>query len=319
MDGVWVALGILLGIAVIILGGAVACFRMAFWVDRRKDEDEEEFSLPPGEIYEPFREQMITWMKEVRALPFEEVCIDSADGLKLYGKYYECQPGAPIELMFHGYRGKAERDLCGGVQRSFSLGHNVLIVDQRTSGKSGGSVITFGIKESEDCLRWVEFAVQHFGAECKLILTGISMGAATVLLASGKDLPGNVVGVLADCGYTSAKAIIQKVIAQMKLPAKALYPLVRWSAKWFGGFDPEEDSPVEAVKRCKLPVIFFHGDTDDYVPCEMSRENFEACPSRKHLMVVPGAGHGLCYLLAPEEYLQALREFFDPVLTESVK
>ena len=309
--------GILLGIGLILLGGSYICFRMAYYVDRKKDDTGEEFSLPPGEIYLPHHDQMVAWMKEVRRLPCQEVCITSHDGLKLYGKYYECRPGAPIELMFHGYRGNAERDLCGGVQRSFSLGHNALLVDQRTSGKSGGTVISFGINESKDCLRWVDFAIEHFGKDVRLILTGISMGAATVLLAGGRELPENVVGILADCGYSSPKAIIQKVILQLKLPAKLLYPLVRLGALLYGRFDPEEDSPLEAMKRCKLPVIFFHGEDDDYVPCEMSRENYAACASRKHLMTVPGAGHGLCYIIAPEEYLQALREFFDPLLEET--
>jgi fermentation-respiration switch protein FrsA (DUF1100 family) len=221
--------------------------------------------------------------------------------------------------MFHGYRGTAERDLCGGVQRSFSLGHSALIVDQRASCRSGGNTITFGYKESRDCLSWVDFMRKHFGGDVRIILCGISMGATTVLMASGETLPKNVIGVLADCGFSCAKGIICKVIRQIKLPDKLLYPFVRLGAILFGGFDPNKADAAAALKNCRLPVIFFHGDTDDYVPCEMSRENFEACPSRKHLMVVPGAGHGLCYLLAPEEYLQALREFFDPVLTERVK
>ena len=250
-------------------------------------------------------------MKEVRALPHEDVSITSFDGLTLRGKYYEYAPGAPIELMFHGYRGSAERDLCGGVQRCFALGRNILLVDQRASEGSEGTVISFGVNESKDCHSWVDFMLRRFGPDVKIILTGISMGAATVTMAAGKPLPPNVVGVLADCGYSSAKAIIQKVVAQMGLPAKAAYPLVKLAARLYGHFDLEENPPVEALKNCRLPVIFFHGEADDYVPCYMSRENYEACAGPRKLVTIPGAGHGLSYLVAPEYYLQQLQAFFE--------
>ena len=139
------------------------------------------------------------------------------------------------------------------------------------------------------------------------------MGAATVLMAAGKPLPPNVIGVLADCGYTSPREIIRKVIRQMKLPPAICYPFVRLGARLFAGFNLEEDSPLEAAARCQVPVIFFHGEGDDFVPCDMSIRNYEACSGRKKLVTVPGAGHGLAYAVQPQEYLQALREFFPEV------
>jgi len=145
------------------------------------------------------------------------------------------------------------------------------------------------------------------------------MGAATVLMAAGTELPPNVIGVLADCGYDSPKSIIKTVIRQMGLPAELAYPFVKLGARIYGHFNLEETSPVEAVKNCKLPVIFFHGEADDYVPCEMSRENFESCASKKRLVTIPGAGHGLSYPAAPEVYLQALREFFGPEASAAEK
>lgn len=240
-----------------------------------------------------------------------DVQITSFDGLTLHGKYYEYKKGAPTEILFHGYRGSAERDLCGGVHRCFEIGHNALIVDQRAAGKSGGHVITFGAKECYDCLAWVDFVIQHIDKDARIILTGISMGAATVMMAASMDLPKNVIGVLADCGYTSTKAIIQKVIRDMKLPAKLLYPLVRLGARLFGGFDPDAFSPLESMKKCKLPVIFFHGDTDDFVPCYMSEENYAACAAeQKRLVIIHGAGHGLCFPVNQETYFKELRVFF---------
>lgn len=302
-------LWIIVGLAAIVFGASYICYCMAFFAPR-KNINTEDFPIPPGEEYVPYRAQMIEWMRQVRAMPYEAVEVRSFDGLRLCGKYYEFAPDAPTELMFHGYRGSAERDLCGGVQRAFALGHSVLLIDQRTSGGSDGHTISFGINESLDCRTWIDFAVEHFGADVKLILTGISMGASTVMIAAGQDLPENVIGVLADCGYTSAKAIICKVIRGMHLPAGLLYPFVRLGARIFGHFRLEETSPVEAMRRCQVPVIFFHGEADNFVPCEMSRENYEACAARKKLVTVPGAGHGAAYLVDPERYIAVLKEFW---------
>lgn len=310
MDWLWILLGAAAVIGAAVLLTAYICFRMAFYVPKRKAADKEEFPIPRGRIYEPHRETMVAWMKEVRSLPHEDVSIVSFDGLTLRGKYYEYAPGAPIELMMHGYRGSSERDLCGGVQRCFALGRSALIIDQRGCGSSDGNVITFGINEYRDCLSWLDFMLARFGPDVKIILTGISMGASTVLMAAGTELPENVIGVLADCGYTSARDIIKTVIRKMKLPENILYPFVKLGAKIFGHFDLEETSSIAAVAQCRVPVIFFHGENDNFVPCWMSRANFDACTAPKKLVTVPGAGHGLSYLIDSDGYLKALGEFF---------
>ena len=303
---------ILIALLAVVLLASYVCYRMAFHVVRKDTPETDAIEIPEGEIYEVFRPQMENWAREVRALPRQEFSITSFDGLTLHGKFFEYKPGAPIELMFHGYRGSAERDLSGGVQRCFMLGRSALIVDQRCSGKSDGHVITFGVHEHKDCLSWVDFLLEHFGSDVKIILTGISMGASTVLMAAGYDLPDNVIGILADCGFTSAREIIQEVIRQMGLPAKLCYPFVKLGAKLFGGFDPEECSAIENVKKATKPVILYHGESDDFVPCWMSEKLYEACPSRKRLVKVPGAGHGLAFPVDQDGYLKAAREFFGP-------
>ena len=303
---------ILLALAGLTLLIAYYCYRIAFYAPPRKPQPEGAIEIPKGEIYEAHREKMENWVRQMRALPQESMEITSFDGLKLYAKYYEYAPGAPVELMFHGYRGSAERDLSGGVQRCFGVKRSAFIVDQRCAGRSEGKTITFGIKEHRDCLKWIDFMIEHFGPDVKIILTGISMGAATVLIAGGKPLPENVVGILADCGYTSAKEIMFEVIGQMGLPPKLCYPFVKLGARLFGHFDLEETSPIEAVKNCRVPVIFFHGEADDFVPCHMSQSNFEACASEKKLVTIPGAGHGLSFAVEPETYLEELYAFFGP-------
>ena len=122
----------------------------------------------------------------------------------------------------------------------------------------------------------------------------------------------------ADCGYTSAKEIIKKVLRDMHLPADFFYPFVKLGAKIFGRFDLDSYSPIESMKKCKLPVIFIHGDADDFVPYSMSEENYAACAApEKRLVITKGAGHGLCLPIDPQGYLAHLSSFFDPYLKKA--
>ncbi len=309
---IWIIGGAAAGLALCALLTAYICFRRVFY-NSNKYKNVDEFSIPDGEIYAPYREEMIEWIKQKRALPHTDVSVTSFDGLTLRGEFFEFAPGAPIELMFHGYRGNAERDLSGGVFRCRRMGHSTLLVDHRAAGKSDGYVTGFGIPEARDCLSWIDFIIKNIDPNAKIILTGVSMGAATVTTATGYDLPSNVVGVLADCGYTSTREIICKVVREMRLPPRLLYPFIRLGARLFGGFDTEFMPPIEAVTRARVPIIFIHGEADDFVPCDMSRQNFEACAAPKRLVTIPGGGHGLAYPADPEVYLAALHEFFDPL------
>lgn len=317
----WVVLGVAAFLAFATLLTAYICFYRVFFVPKKKKRmtdteierlETAEPQIPHGEIYEVYREDMLRWIYANRARDFKRVSIVTKDGLTLRGKFYEHAPHAPINIIFHGYRGWAERDLNGGVFRCAAMGHSALLVDHRGSGLSDGKVITFGIKEAEDCIEWVRFVHSTLDPEAKILLGGVSMGGATVMMASGHpDLPDCVVGVLEDCGYSSAEEIIKKVVREMKLPPNLLYPFIRLGAKVYGHFDLDATSPIEAVKHARVPVLFIHGDTDDFVPCDMSRRCFETCTAPKELLVIHGAGHGLAYPVDPDGYAKAAKAFFE--------
>jgi len=289
---------------------AYVCYRLTFYSDRKR-EINARYPMPKGDCYRPYYDTMRKWMIQTEEMPCEKVSVTAFDGITLRGRYYECAPGGPVELMFPGYRGLAKRDMCGGVQRCAALGHNALIVDQRGNGESDGNVITFGNFETRDCRSWIDYVIDRFGGDVKIILCGISMGASTVLITAGGELPGNVIGVLADCGFTSAKEIIHKVMSDMKLPKYLLYPFIRLGARLYGGFSLEQHSAVEAVKTCRVPVIFFHGTGDDFVPWEMSQTNYENCASEKKLVLIPGAGHGICCMVDTPTYMNELKAFWE--------
>ena len=313
MDIEWIILICVLSVLSVVLITSYICFFRIFKKPKAKKHEEGYVEIPDGEIYEAHREQITEWVLESRAMPYREVEIKSFDGLTLRGRYFEHFKGAPIEIMMHGYQGNAERDMSGGIFRSRDCGHNALLVNHRASGNSDGKVITFGINESRDCLAWIDFVIKEIDPDARIILTGISMGAATVMNVSGMELPENIIGVLADCGYTSNEDIIKKVIREMHLPAGILYPFARLGARIFGRFNLDEFAPIEQVKKSKVPTIFFHGDNDDFVPHYMSEQNFEACAAKKKLVIVKGAGHGIAYPVDKEYYLKEAKEFFEEI------
>ena len=219
----------------LILAGAYLCYRMAFSVPKPREDDL--FFLPDTAQYAPFREVSAQMIRAALAIPYEDVWILSRDGLQLHGKLYPGTLGAPVQLLFHGYRSAAERDFCGGLQEARKGGCSVLLVDQRAHGKSQGRCLSFGVLERYDCLCWVQYAIGRFGPDCRILLYGMSMGAAPVLMAAGLELPKNVAGIVADCGYTSPAAILQRELRQRGYPFFPTYALVRLGGRLFGGFD----------------------------------------------------------------------------------
>ena len=265
--------------------------------------------IPSGEQYRAGRGVMLSLIREMEALPCEEIRITAFDGVSLRARYYHLRDGAPVQIQMHGYRGAAVRDFCGGNRLARELGMNTLAVDQRAHGKSGGRLITFGARERCDCQSWARYAFLRFGPETPLYLAGVSMGAATVLMAAGLELPGTVRGIIADSPYSTAEAIIRKVIGGLHLPAGPLTAAVRFAARLFGGFSLRDADALAAVASAQIPILLIHGEDDRFVPCDMSREIAAACAGPHTLVTFPGAGHGLSYIADPGRYKSAVEEF----------
>lgn len=311
-----VVLVVAIVLAILFLAGVYAIYRICFGAFRPKWEGEKvEYYAPVGAAYDPYKEVIEKGIRNVmEAKDFELVETTSVDGLKLVGRYYHRNDGAPLIIFFHGYKGNFYRDGNGIYTYSKKFGFNVLLVHQRAQGLSEGKAMTFGIMERKDCKTWVEYVINRFGKEQQILISGISMGGATVMMAADVGLPDNVKGIMTDCGFSSPKEILCSVMDSIKLPSKALYPLAKLGAKWFGGFDLEEASAVESLKKCKIPVLLIHGEGDDFVPSWMSVKCHEVCVSDKTLLIVPGVGHGMSYCHGPKEYERAMDEFFEKTL-----
>lgn len=302
----------ILAVAVLalIFGGGYYAYRTALY----SPPDDRDYVPTAADIPKDTNRQRIREMYyQLKERPCEFITVRSHDGLTLSGRYYHTCDGAPLDIGFHGYHSSCLTDFSGGSRMSLDMGHNLLLVDQRAHGKSEGNTIGFGVQERQDCLRWIEYAIERFGSDVKILLYGVSMGGATVLMASGLDLPENVKGIVADCPYTSVKDIICRVGEKKGLPGWLSWPLVRIAAKVYGGFDIAETDAVEAVKAAKVPILIIHGEDDNFVPCEMSDIAVHN-PELVTRVTVPGADHGVSYLVNEELYRKTVANFVNKVL-----
>ena len=303
-------LSALAGILLILI--IASYFAFVYTFKRRKREIDPYLSLDGEDAKgeKAFSRKLIDDFKLIA--PSEEIYIEASDKTRLYARFYKTDKDAPIEIAMHGYRSVAFRDFSGGGLECLSRGHNLLLIDSRAHGKSGGKVITFGILERYDVVAWADYIAKRYPKN-KIILTGISMGAASVLMASSLPLPKNVVGVVADCPYSAPCEIIRKVTRDMHLPVFLAYPILRLGGRLFGGFDIEESSPVEAVKKSDLPILLIHGEADDFVPLYMSKKIKEAGKGIR-LEAFPEAKHGLSYIKDCERYRRVTNEFINEIL-----
>ncbi len=300
----WWVLGILVAV---MLAVAWMCYRLVFYNGNTEENDPME--VPPGEQYAALAEPMLQIIGELVQIPYEPVYITSRDGLKLFGRYYHFKDDGPVQLQFHGYRGNGIREYAGGHGMARDMGYNAIVVDERAHGKSEGYTITFGVKERYDVLDWIEYTRSRFGKDVKIILSGVSMGAATVLMASDLELPENVVAITADCPYSSPGAIIRKVCRDMKIPGWVAYPFVALGGLLYGHFAIWKSSPVQSVAKAKAPIHLIHGEDDRFVPCQMSRDILKACNGKARLVTVSGAGHGIAFLVDRAGYERAFTSF----------
>ena len=245
------------GLGALTLVTSYAAYRLAFY-NKRKEKFNPFFSPERIKDY-PFRDRSNELITALVAEPYEDVEITASDGKRLAGRYYHRADGAPLDIMFHGYMSGALHDFPGGALEAMAAGHNVLLVDQRGHGKSHGKTVSFGIKERFDCLDWTRYAVRRFGDDVRIILVGISMGAATVLYASELDLPSQVRGIIADCPFSSAEQVIKRTAAKMGFPVQIAFPIARLGGRIYGGFDVCERTTLETVRGAKLPLLLFHG------------------------------------------------------------
>lgn len=243
--------------------------------------------------------------------PHEKIEIFADDGVKLLGNLFPCENAERIIIAFHGWRSSWSRDF--GLISDFwhKARCSVLYVEQRGQNGSGGEYMSFGLTERLDCKDWVKWAAQRFGYDIPLYLAGVSMGAATVLMASDLDFCRTINGIIADCGFTSPKAICSYVSNNnLHIPYMLHGAAIDAVTKRKINMKLGDFSAPDALRKTDIPVLFIHGSDDKFVPVEMTYENYKACASEKRLVIVPGADHTMSFYVDPDVCKKALSDFW---------
>lgn len=252
------------------------------------------------------------WREWVAKQPFEELQMESRDGLSLVGYYLPAKEKTDKLVIFtHGYLGHAKQMGIYGQYYYEDLGYNLFMADARGHGSSEGDYYGFGWHDRLDLIDWTKLLVDKLGNETQIVYHGLSMGAATVLMASGeKDMSENVSAIIADSPYSSVYELFSYQIKRMfKLPPFPILDSTSLVTKALAGYSFREASSLKQVEKAEVPILYIHGKEDTFVPTNLAEELYEHTNSEAELMLVDGANHGESFVLEKEAYKERLNSF----------
>ncbi len=316
MNGLWVGLGLVAGTAALgcaYLGASQLAMNMILGRKNPKHMEQGARLVSGSDMFTEYAEEIAAASTQLEQYPgFEEVSIVSRDGVRLAGHWHPHSDPKRVIVAMHGWRSSWSRDFGFIADFWFENRCSVLFAEQRGQNNSGGEYMGFGMLERHDCVDWVNWVKEKTGGKDPIYLSGISMGAASVLMAAGLDLPENVRGIMADCGFTSPHAIWKHVTEKnLHLPylVQGIYAN-EWCRRRLQ-IGSKECSTADALRRASVPVLLIHGTDDKFVPVEMTYENYKACASPKRLFIVPGAEHGMSYHIDRPGYQKAVLDFWE--------
>ena len=243
------------------------------------------------------------WLE--KSSKFEEVFATSFDDLKLHGYQVLTKDTHKWAVTVHGYMADAF-SLSTKAFHYYNEGYNVLAMDLRGHGKSKGNYIGMGYHDAKDLIKWLEYIISK-DKEAEILIHGVSMGAATVMIASQ-----NVKVIIEDCGYTTALEQFKYQLKKLfNMPSFPILNIANLMVKIKSGYFLNDASPIEAVKEAKVPIMFIHGDDDKFVPFYMLDELYEACSSEKQKLVIHGASHAHSEDENPEKYWKEVDAFIN--------
>ena len=239
---------------------------------------------------------------------FEKIEMTSNDGLKLYG-FYKDNNQNKLALLVHGYGGD-HFDMYSYAKIFEERGYDICAIDNRTHGISEGEILTMGLYEHFDLIEWIK---KLLSKKCnyKIVLFGILMGASTVCMSLGENLPNNVICAIEDCGYDNANRQMKYVYSKTKL-AKLFYKIFYDYTKRTKDIDLKAIDVNEKLRNSKIPVLFIHGEKDDFVPTEMVYSLYESMPeNRRFLYIAKEATHTKSIDVNEKEYKKIVYKFLD--------
>ncbi len=245
------------------------------------------------------------WMQENST----RVQMTNRSGLSLNAyKIMQATPTNKWLIAMHGYRGEAFQVSDYGLN-FYEAGFNVLLPDQRGEGYSEGDWIGMGHFEQYDLIDWIDYIVE-LNPNAQIALFGVSMGAATVMLATGHDLPSNVKVAIEDCGYTSIDAQLTNIF--INYVHINPYPANIFADLFFrirAGYSLYDGDATKAVSNSHTPTFFVHGSEDTFVPYPMVDVLYENCSAPKEKLIIEGAQHACSSSYNPDLYWEKVLAF----------
>lgn len=258
-----------------------------------------------------FGDEIVRGMHELDKLPLEDIKINSYDNTELVGHLYKGS-SEKIIIYSHGYHSNYRFDFSLGFKEFYDRGYSILFIEQRGHQSSKGRYTTFGLKERYDLQKWIEYVDKRYSGKAKIVLCGISMGAATVLYTLGLKLPNSVVGAICDCGFDKPFNVIRYgVKKRAKICTKFLTELVNLGSIITTGESFKSLDSKDTLKDNKLPVFIIHGTKDSICPIEMGDNNYKYTNGLGIYARVENADHGFGYIVNTELYRKCLKEFLE--------
>lgn len=314
MSSLPIALGIAGGVAAVgtaaaFIGATTLFNRIIPRQDELRVDLNEMCDMSKWEEYKKIIHPKREWLMEH---PMENVSIKARDGITLQGYFFSAEKESDtVAIALHGYTSDGLSN-CSSIGSFFvKEGYDCLLVDSRGHGKSEGDYIGFGILDRFDCLSWINYINERFGGKKKIILYGISMGAATVLMTAGfPQIPENVSAVISDCAFTTPYEVFAHILKRdYKMLPFPVMNINNAMCRRKAGYGFKDYSTITAVENTKCPVLFFHGSDDNFVPVWMTEKNYEHCNSPKDVLYIKNAGHGASYFENTQAYEEKMREF----------
>ena len=301
-----------IAIILLCLGASVFMLHYALTPAHRGLDIESSYT----QMYEkyPFLKHWVDSLNQAEAL--RDTTILSNKGTKLHALYIDAPHTTnKTALIIHGYTDNAIRMLMIGYLYNHDLKYNILLPDLQYHGLSEGNAIQMGWKDRLDVMEWRNLLIEKYGPETKLVVHGISMGAATTMMLAGEKHPPHVKCFIADCGYTTVwDEFSQELKIRFNLPEFPIIHLTSWLCKLKYGWDFKEASALASVQKSSLPMFFIHGDADTFVPTWMVYPLYDAKSEPKELWIVPGVEHAEAFLKEQLEYTRRIKNFITPYM-----
>lgn len=307
--GTLIGSGVLAGTAAAYGGAATLFNRVIPRQDQLRVDLNEMADMQKWEEYKKIIHPKKEWLLNQN---LEQITIKAKDNIRLNGYYLPAsQPSNRLVVGCHGYTSRGLSDFAALSYFYHNLGFDCLIVDHRAHGESEGDYVGFGILDRFDCLEWIKYIVKRFNNKKEIILHGISMGATTALMTAGfEELPEAVKGIISDCAFTSPYDVFAHILKRdYKLPPFPVMNINDKMCKAKAGYGFQDYSTITAMKNTKCPILFIHGEDDNFVPTWMSQKNYDVCNAPKKLLIVKNAGHGASYYENQKEYEESVSEF----------